>query len=81
MKHTISTEKLLSPRQKRALKALQKSPTGILSFKLRDNVGVMNISDLVCQLRDQGYHIECKLEAHTDQDGETIHIGRYFLRA
>lgn len=76
----VNIARQLTPRQKRTLDKLENSPKGVCSFDLRTAAGVMNISDVVCQLRVKGFSIVCELEDHTDQDGRVVQIGRYFLQ-
>ncbi len=76
-----SIERRLNPRQQRTITMLNHHPEGVLSYDLRTKTGVMNISDVVCQLRAKGFEITCQLENHTDQDGQIIQIGRYFLQS
>lgn len=70
-----------SPRQLRALKMHVNTTEAVLSFDLRKVAGVMNVSHVVCKLRDKGFTIDCQIENYKDLDEVETKIGRYILNS
>lgn len=71
----------LSLRHQRIFNALNETPSGILSFTLREICKCQNVADEVMAMRRLGFKITCELEPYRTVDGAKTKIGRYQLES
>jgi len=66
-----------TPRQRRALEALAERE--VSSLELRTIVGMLNVPQLVSDLRSNGWEIKCRRISVLDRDGKKCRPGIYYL--